>query len=237
MKTVIADCRISEACERSLLLRGFNVIKLPPHPSLGADVASHPDMLMLKHGDTVICSAEYCDIAPYAFLDLREYAPHLRIFFTSDEQRAEYPRDAVFNTLIMGKKMFCRRDSISKTVLELAEREGMTIIGVKQGYPACTVLALSDDAAITADCGMARALAENGIRVTLIENGDIELLPHEYGFIGGAAGVFEGNVYFLGSLDSHRDSERIKAACRDAGVAPVSLSDEKLRDLGRLIFI
>ena len=237
MRTVIADCRISYACERALALRGFNVIKLPPHKRLGEDIASHPDMLLLKHGNTVITSADYCDMAPHVFSDLREYASELKISFTSDEQRAEYPHDALFNALIMGDKIFCRRESISPSVLALADECGMEVIGVRQGYPACTVLALSDSIAITADRGMARALTENGITVTLIENGDIELPPHEYGFIGGAAGVFEGRVYFLGSLDAHRDKEKIIDACRAAKVTPVSLSDEKLRDLGRLIFI
>lgn len=237
MTLAIVDCRISEACERALMLRGFRVIKMPSDKRLSAAVASHPDMLMLSHGKRIIANAEYCDTGAYVFTDIREACPNVSITFSDEEIASEYPRDAIYNALIMGDKMFCREATVSRAVIEYANERGIKVINVKQGYPACTVLALSDRAAITADCGMARALSENGIDVTLIENGDIALSPHEYGFIGGAAGVHCGRVYFLGNLDTHRNAETIKAACDAAKIAPVSLSDEKLVDLGRIIFI
>ena len=237
MAIAIVDCRISQKCERALMLRGFTVIKTPPSRKLGAAVASHPDMLMLKCGDEIITSADYCDEAAYVFSDVREYCPGVRISFTDDVFEPEYPRDAIFNALVCKDEIFCRRASVSQAVLSLAEERGLKINDVKQGYPACTVLALSDEVCVTADEGMARALISSGISVYMIENGDISLPPYEYGFIGGAAGVYGGVAYFLGNLDSHRSADVIKAACREARVVPVSLSDEPLADLGRIIFI
>ena len=73
--------------------------------------------------------------------------------------------------------------------------------------------------------------------VWLPDSGDILLPPHEYGFIGGAAGVFRDNVYFIGSIERHRDFHKIDAAIRAEGYTPVSLSDGPLTDLGRIIFI
>jgi hypothetical protein len=73
--------------------------------------------------------------------------------------------------------------------------------------------------------------------VYVIETGDVTLPPYEYGFIGGAAGVYQGVVYFLGDLDTHRSKDVIKEACKAAKVVPVSLSCEPLADLGRIIFI
>ena len=237
MAVAIVDCRISERCERSLLLRGFKVIKMPPSKKLGVAVESHPDMLMLKHGNEIITSADYCDEAAYVFSDIRELCPDVRIRFTDECFDVEYPRDAIFNALVADDKIYCRRASVSPAVLEVAERQGLQIINVKQGYPACTALYLARGVCITADKGMARALQSSGMTVFLIEDGDISLPPHEYGFIGGAAGVHNGVVYFLGNLDSHRSADIIKEACNAAKVAPVSLSDEPLSDLGRIIFI
>ena len=219
------------------MLHGFTVIKTPPSKRLGAAVASHPDMLMFKCEDEIITSAEYCDEAAYVFSDIREYCPTVRISFTNDAFEPEYPRDAIFNALVCADKVYCRTASISPSVLEYAKKAELEAIDVKQGYPACTVLSLSDEVCITADAGMARALEERGVRVYRIENGDITLPPYEYGFIGGAAGVYRGVAYFLGNIDSHRSKDIIKEACEAAMVVPVSLSDELLADLGRIIFI
>ena len=76
-----------------------------------------------------------------------------------------------------------------------------------------------------------------GINVTLIENGDIQLYPYEYGFIGGAAGVYKNEVYFLGDPATHRDSKKIHDAIINEGFIPIALSDEPLTDLGRILFI
>ena len=237
MAVAIVDCRISERCERALMLRGFRVIKMPPSKRLGEAIASHPDMLMFKHKNEIITSADFCDEAAYVFSDIREMCQGARITFTDDVFESEYPRDAIFNALTCRDMIFCRKASVSPAVLEYAAKNGLKVIDVKQGYPACTTLALSDDVCVTADDGMARALKAAGIQVYKIDNGDIVLPPYEYGFIGGAAGVFGGVAYFLGNLDSHRSANTIKEACKAAKVTPVSLSDEPLADLGRIIFI
>ena len=237
MAIAIVDSRISDKCERALMLRGFTVIKTPPSRRLGAAVASHPDMLMFKCGGEIITSADYCDEAAYVFSDIREWCQDVRITFTDDVFEPEYPKDAIFNALVCGERIYCREASISPAVLEYAKENGLSITDVKQGYPACTVLCLSDDICVTADEGMARALRECGVTVYVIKNGDVTLPPYEYGFIGGAAGVYNGSAYFLGDLDTHRSASIIKEACEAARVTPVSLSDEPLADLGRIIFI
>ena len=71
----------------------------------------------------------------------------------------------------------------------------------------------------------------------IIENGDISLPPYEYGFIGGAAGVYKNEVYFLGDISLHRSAKKICDAIRAEGFEPVSLSSEPLSDLGRILFI
>ena len=159
-----------------------------------------------------------------------------RFTFTADEVRPTYPHDVHLNALRMGNKLFCRVESASTTLLASAEKNGLEIVNVKQGYPACTVLKLSDSAAITSDRGMAAILEKHGIRVTLIEQGDISLPPHEYGFIGGAGEVDGECLYFFGDPKKHRDGEKIITAAEDEGLKVVPLSSGQLRDLGGIIF-
>ncbi len=235
MKTAIIDIRTPNEAERALLKLGFSVLRAPPSKKLPAPLASHPDMLMCIIGKTLVSSADYVDEALTLFDDLAHQTA-LNFTVTADEFGDVYPRDCIFNALTVGKRLFCKTDSVSPSVIEVARRQGFKTVHVNQGYPACTVLPLGDGAAITADKGMARVLEREGIDVTLIENGGISLPPYEYGFIGGAAGVFDGRVYFLGDPEKHACADLILGAVERAGLRAVSLIDSPLLDLGRILF-
>ncbi len=236
MKIAIVDCRMDAKTKKQLLLEGFYILETVPSEKLSAALASHPDMLMFKDCDTLITSGEYGEAASCFFEDLSRYKRGLHMQFTDDIPAEKYPFDALFNALVIGGKIFLKIDSASKAITDYAIRRGLKIINVKQGYPACTVLPLGENAAITADRGMARVMTENGIRVTLIDEGHISLPPYEYGFIGGAAGVFHDKVYFIGDYKTHPSYELIKRACLAEGLTPISLSAHPLCDLGRILF-
>lgn len=237
MKICIVDERMPEAAKRHLALEGFYIIEANRSKGLSEPLSSHPDMLFFFHEKTLISTAEYCGENPFIFEDLSRLIPGLTIKLTADSFAEKYPRDAIFNALVMGNKIFLKEDSVSSSVIEYAKRRGLEICNTRQGYPACTTLALSDRAAITADQGMAKLLSSHGIDVTLINNGDISLSPYEYGFIGGASGVFRDKLYFIGDLKLHRDAEKIENAARLQGLSPVSLGSFPLIDLGKIIFI
>lgn len=237
MVTVIIDERMPSEGIAALERLSNRVITLPPLKSMPSAIASHPDSLLCKIEDTIICSSELCDIAPYIFTDLREYHPHLSLSFTSDEPGETYPRDAYFNALVIGDKMFANTKNVSSTVTEKALAYGKKIIHTAQGYPACATLALPTGQAITADRGLAGVLRQNGIEVLEIECAHISLLPYEYGFIGGACGVIGKNVYFFGELESHPDAMRIRAFLANAGYSLRSLFAGGLIDLGGMTVI
>ena len=234
MKLLIVDSRISAKCERGLMLEGYTLLKLAPDRDLGEAICSHPDSVLFYLDGELVTTADYCDCAPYIFSDVREMCPEIKIHFTSDVRRPSYPYDCILNALVIGKRIFCKSDSVSPKIKEMADRLGYEICHTNQGYPACTVLAFGNNA-ITADKGLARLMESEGIKVTLIGNGGISLSPHEYGFIGGASGVVGDKVYFFGDLLSHPDGQLIGDKLREAGFTPISLSDEPLRDLGGII--
>jgi hypothetical protein len=238
IRIAITDSRIPAEAERKLTLLGYRVITLPPFSRLSEAVASHPDMLIAKIGNEYLSYADYCEEASYVFTDLSLLSVGTgdRFVFTADEVMAEYPHDVGLNALRMGDKLFTRVASASGTLIEKARADGIEIIDVKQGYPACTVLKLSDMAAITADRGMAKILGEHGIRVTLIEPGDISLPPHEYGFIGGAGEVHDGKLYLFGNPSTHKNGEMIIAAAEAEGLKVVPLCSGGLVDLGGILF-
>ncbi|MBR2930857.1 MAG: hypothetical protein IKC32_06475 [Clostridia bacterium] len=235
-RIAIVDGRISEECLRALMLRGFRVITLPPCSTLSEPIASHPDMLIAKVKDELVTTSDYCEEAAFAISEIYDEV-RLKFHFTADSHGKSYPDDVIFNSLPLGNRLFARLESLSPYLKELAEANGLELINVSQGYPACTTLKLSDEAVITADPGMEKLLSSYGIRVYRIENGGIQLPPYEYGFIGGAAGVFGGCAYFLGDASLHPSHSIIKEALDRESIKPIMLSDAPLTDLGGILFI
>lgn len=237
MTVALVDERIDSAAKSALEARGYHTIAMPKCLRLAEAVASHPDMLTLPLGDTLLTEGGYLSEARGIFDEIEKLVPRLKIKAITETLSPEYPSDCLLNALGVGDMLFCRERSLSRDATELARVREMEIINVNQGYPACTVLALGKSHAITADRGMARAMQKVGIEVLLIEDGGIELPPHEYGFIGGAAGVHGDKVYFIGDLLTHPCGGAIAEFCRGAGLEPISLGGGRLRDLGRIIFI
>lgn len=234
MKLLIVDNRIEEKMERALLKEGFYLIKLPPDPCLSNAIASHPDTVLFYLNGEIITTADYCEAAAYIFSDIREFKPDVKISFTADIRGSKYPSDCIFNALVIGNKIFCKSDSISRAVVDLAEKGGYEIVHTAQGYPACSVLAFGNSA-ITSDRGLAAILSDKGVNVLLISTGGISLPPYEYGFIGGASGVVGRKIYFFGDLDTHPDSKAILKAIEAEGYTAISLCDGGLRDMGGII--
>jgi len=237
MKLAIVDCRMPDAAKNKLSMLGCYVIELMPDARLSEPIASHPDMILFHHKRTVITSSEYCERYPYVFEDISRLVPGLRLIFTEDAISSSYPSDARFNALALGRRLFCRKESISAAILDYAKSAELSVVPTKQGYPACTTLALSENAAISADRGMLHALRSEGVTAYEIENGDISLPPYEYGFIGGAAGLTDGKLLFIGDPEHHPSYKTIKQAADEEGLKIISLYDGELLDLGRIIFI
>ena len=223
MNIALIDERVSKKIEESLLAKGFLPIRAPKSERLAPDVASHPDILLFKDGNTVISSRHYRDEAPQLFESIGMHNRDIKFRFTDDLQGAQYPADCIYNALIAGKRIFCKTDSISGEVLSYAREKKYDIIPVRQGYPACTVLMLGEEYALTSDDGMASVLQSNGVEVFKIRNGHISLPSREYGFIGGACGAFGDTLYFLGSIELHPDFDIIKTPMmRQVGPAPTA---------------
>ena len=235
MKKIFAlvDERISDKCHSALEKHGFSPIRLPKMPALPAPIASHTDILSFKIGDKVFFSKSYFE----SFSDHLSPLSPSKILLTDESQGEKYPLDAIFNGLVIENKLFCKTDTFSKEILKYTDSLDIKTVHVNQGYPACTTLKISENAAITADRGMAKALKKEKISVLVIESGGISLFPYEYGFIGGAASLFEDKIYFLGDISKHPESKKILNFIEENGKTAVSLSDEPLADLGGIIFL
>ena len=168
---------------------------------------------------------------------MSQLKPNIETVITYDKVNKIYPNDIIFNAAVVGKHLFGKLDFISPSVLKYAEGEGFSLHNIKQGYSACSCCTVDSNSIITSDKSLAKASESTGISVLLIEKGHISLPCHDYGFIGGACGLFDNTLYFIGNINSHPNSKEIIAFAAERGVETVSLSDEPLADCGKIIFI
>ncbi len=237
MPTAIVSERTSIAHRRALEREGFAVLICPVSRWLPDPIAHHPDMVMALLGETFFCYEGYFAENGAFFSALSALCPHIRVVGLSDAPGARFPADCAYNLLKMGKSVFFNPKGLAPTLANVISHRGLKACHTRQGYAACTVRALGDRYAITSDAGMAAALADEGISVLSIREGNISLPPYAHGFIGGASGCFQNTAYFLGDLAAHPDYDAMRHFASEAGFSLRSLSSEPLCDLGGIHFI
>ena len=122
----------------------------------------------------------------------------------------KYPENILLNCLYLNNTLYGKLDSVDDTVLDYCKPNGIKTVNVNQGYTRCSSLQISENAVITADKSIEKALKNNGADVLLINEGNIELKGYNYGFIGGAGFYDNGIVYFFGNIKTHPDYDKIR---------------------------
>jgi hypothetical protein len=192
-------------------------------------------MLVFFLGKEYLCTKEYYFQAKDIFEQINAlgYTP----IFTDEIHGKDYPSDVLFNALPLKKHIYGLSAALSRELTKLAQKNGMEIINVRQGYTKCSVCKVTEFAIITADWGIAKEAQARGVDVLKIQVGHVRLDGYDCGFIGGASGADEKSVFFCGDILSHPDGEAIKTFCRKHGKECISLSNEPLFDVGTLFFL
>lgn len=185
----------------------------------------HADMQILRIKDRIFILNE-CN-------SLKHRLNGNNFVFCKRKAKRNYPYNILLNCLFINNKLFAKLDSVDESVLEYCESNNIETINVNQGYARCSTLVLYDNAAITADKSIEKALKNNGVEVLLISAGNIVLEGYDYGFIGGASTVINNTVYFFGDIKTHPDYSKIKVFCsRHNSTIEILCEDMPLTDIG-----
>lgn len=235
MTYAVLSSKAPTECINRLEALGFCVLTLPPFERLACPVDTHADMLFFHYNKYIVTHREYYIEARDVF-DTLEKTCGMSVISADDEIKSSYPHDIAYNAILLCGSLFSNTKHTSSILLDMMKKENIPATNTKQGYAACSTLALSCDFVITADTSLCRAYQKRGIRVCMISNGSVSLPPYDCGFIGGASGVYGDTVYFAGDIDTHSDAEKIKNAITACGKRHVSLSKKPLCDIGGIKF-
>lgn len=225
---VFCDFRIPEGMRQKLSMLGFAPLPVPRSELLSEAVCAHADLQAAAVGKKLVVQKALAQHYPFLY--------ECEGVFVSDELTgAQYPEETRFCVKAVGDTLYHGR-AVSRDVLRLAQDEGLSPCEVKQGYVACNLLVLDGGHAITSDASLSRELQARGVNVLIIREGYVSLPPYPYGFIGGASGVYDRTVYFLGDIMTHPDGGKIVDFIASCGMQAVCLGEGELFDGGGLVF-
>lgn len=229
MATVFVGNRISCECKNNIEKMGYRTVLLPDYPRLSAPVCSHADMIMFFDGKRLIMPKDYYEKNRELFAEVDG-----ELCLREENISDRYPFDIAFNAILTNDGvLFSKTEYTSEAIKSAAFR----YVKVNQGYTACSTCRVADKAFITADEGLYKAYVENGIDCLKISQGAIALPGCNYGFIGGASVVLGEKICFFGDIKEHPDYLAVRDFAKKYGKETVSLSDEKLTDIGGAVIV
>lgn len=156
--------------------------------------------------------------------------------FLKQDLQKNYPQDVLLNCVKLKEFLLCNRKTVATEILQEAEQASLTVIDVPQGYTKCSVCIVNDNAVITEDVTLCKALEKHGIDVLAIQKGSVVLQGFPYGFIGGCSGLLSSEkLAFTGNIERHADFNRILQFLEQNKVKPICLSNGLLTDIGSIL--
>ncbi len=234
MRAVILDYRADEAIVNKLQELGYKVIHSMENKDVSPALAGHPDLQICK------CSSDvyFCCPSCYKYYKdvLADYG--VEVIMGETSLSSNYPTDIAYNVAWIGNAAVHNLRYTDLCIKKYFAKSNIDMINVSQGYSKCNICVVSNDAVITSDRGIYKALVAHGIDALLICEGHIDIFGWEQGFIGGASGRLDNNTLaFCGDISMHPDFEKIKMFCSKYNVDCISLSNKRLMDLGSVILV
>ena len=185
---------------------GIRTVNSQKLDSVEGSESAHADMSLFHVGNERIFASR--NISPVLRDELIREG--MSLTYTEMPVTAKIP---CLNACLVGDKVICNTRLIDKELLKKLSADGKKILHTNQGYTKCSSLQVAENAVITADKSIEKALKNNGAEVLLISPGNIELKGFDYGFIGGAGFYDNGTVYFFGNVKNHPDYDKIRQFC------------------------
>ena len=232
IRLALVDGRIPESMIQKLNELSISTIKSIKCNETYNAISYHPDICVVKLNNNNIL------VAPnvYDYYNTNLTPLGFNVIKGNSHINNRYPNNVHYNVVIFGNNAIHNFKYTDSVLLDYIEKNNMTKINVNQGYCKCSVCIVDENSIITSDEGIYKEVIKHNVDCLLIEKGHIDLFELDYGFIGGCSGLIsEDTLAFFGNIEKHPNFKEIEKFVSDRSKKIVSLSKDKLTDLGSLI--
>ena len=222
----VIDPRMPKKAKEKLKRLNYYIAEVPFHKRLARPVRGHVDMMLFRHGGKVIYEPQLEDIANL----LRQNG--YRCIKGEKIKSEKYPKDIIYNACAVDNSIIHYKGRIEKNIKKLKLRH----LPISQGYAKCSIVPVNKRAIITSDSKIRDIWVNRGRKGLLVKPGHVKLPGYKTGFIGGASGVNDRVVFFVGSLKYHPDGGKIRDFIRGRDKGIIELYDGPLYDVGTVLF-
>jgi hypothetical protein len=195
-------------------------------------ISCHPDIYFCQLGGDILVHAPS---APKEILTALKRSG-TELMKGLKDPRGVYPDTARYNAARVGRVVFHNLNCSDAVIKGFCMARELEFVHVQQGYAACSIVPIGDNALITSDGGIAGAAKERGLDVLRVSAGAVSLPGEKYGFLGGASGALpDGGVVFLGDIRKHPDHAKISGFAKKHGIELYHQEGLPLYDGGRLL--
>ena len=217
--------------EKSLkILKEYGkIVRTKSNKNLMKGLDTHPDILLhpLPSGELVV------DMDNFEYY--KKIFPDKKILPSHSSLSKKYPKDVPLNAFTFKNYFIHNLKFTDQVLLDYYKNSAYELINIKQGYGKCSSLVTSDFI-ITSDGGIYESL-KDFIPIYKIKHGEIRLQNFNYGFIGGASGVYGKKIFFTGDLSHHSSYEEILKIIKKYDYEIEILSKYPIEDFGSIYFI
>ena len=205
------------------------VVRTRANKNLLRGLDTHTDILVhpLPKGELVV------DMDNFEYY--KKIFPDKKILPSHSSLSKKYPKDVPLNAFTFKNYFIHNLKFTDKLLLDYYKNSGYEMINIKQGYAKCSSL-VTEDFIITSDGGIYESLRDF-IPIYKIKHGEIRLQNFNYGFIGGASGVYGKKIFFTGDFSHHSSYEEILRIIKKYGYEIEILSKDPIEDFGSIYFI
>ena len=229
-KKIVVDYRTDIEAVNTLMNYGFNVFFTKELTGLYDAVQGHADLQIVKAGNNIITCPE-CYEYYKSLLNIKNIISGKKML------KEKYPEDIAYNAAISDTFAIHNFKFTDSVLKEYITEKNLIKINTKQGYSKCSVCIISDDAIITDDEDIYKNAIDYKLDVLKIEKGSVKLKGFDYGFFGGATGVYENKLFINGELKFHTNANEISYFCKKHNITIIELKKGEIYDIGSILFI
>lgn len=192
-------------------------------------ISGHPDIFLCQLPGQLIC-APNLPKSYFTLFDLNS----INYQIGKKPIQASFPNTTHYNCLATDDFLFHKPELTDTLIVELTKKQ--KAIALPQAYTRCSLFKIGS-AYVTSDKGIENALKKEDLAVHYFQPDEILLPGLKHGFIGGALGIHNRQLFMLGNPKKHAWGTRFTALIQEQGFELISLYDGPFYDGGGLFFL